>query len=254
MLRHFITIAAASLLVACGSGSDADKTPEDGAEQGTTYMNDYLPWPPEGKTVQTTESGLQYIVVKEGDADGVSPESRDRVSVDYAGHLTNGDKFDSSYDRGTPTSFGVTQVIAGWTEGLQLMKTGSEFIFYIPSDLAYGNFPPPRSGIQAGDDLVFRVELHEVEKAPPPKEVTKEAWDTYTPWGKSDENVQKTPSGLQYVIIESGPEDGLAPGLTDMVIVHYEGRFDETGEVFDSSFSRGLPADFEPRRVIPVWT
>lgn len=250
MLRQFIAALAISVTAACGSGDDIPDAAET-AEQGTTYMEDYLPWPPEGKNVQTTESGLQYIVVREGDADGEMPSSRDRVVVDYEGRLPDGEKFDSSYERGLPAVFGVTQVISGWTEGLQLMKTGSEYIFYIPSNLAYGDNP---GGGRPGGPLLFKVELKEVEKAPPPKQVSTEAWDTYTPWGKSEDGVQKTASGLQFVVIESGPEDGRTPGLTDMVIVHYEGRFDETGEVFDSSFARGLPVDFQPRGVIPGWT
>lgn len=252
MLRHFISIAAIAMITACGSGGEGnDEQNAETAAEGTTYMTDYLPWPPEGKTVETTESGLQYIVVREGDAEGVQPTARDRVLVNYEGRLPNGDKFDSSYDRGLPAEFGVTQVISGWTEGLQLMKSGSEFMFYIPSALAYGDNP---GGGRPGGDLVFKVELLEVQVAPPPKEVSTEAWAAYTPWGKSEEGVVKTASGLEYVVIESGPEDGKHPGLTDMVIVHYEGRFDETGEVFDSSFSRGLPADFQPRGVIPGWT
>lgn len=249
MLRHLFIVPAIALLAACGGAGD--DTPNSADTQGTTYMTDYLPWPPADKDVQTTSSGLQYIIVREGDENGIQPGPRDRVVVDYEGRLPDGDKFDSSYDRGLPAVFGVTQVISGWTEGLQLMKTGAEYMFYIPSELAYGDNP---GGGRPGGDLVFKVELKEVEQAPPPKEVSKETWDAYTPWGKSDENVIKTPSGLQYVIIESGPEEGRQPGLTDMVIVHYEGRFDQTGEVFDSSFARGLPSDFQPRGVIPGWT
>ena len=251
MLRLILTIAATSLLAACGGSGDDVETPQDGAEQGTTYMTDYLPWPPEGEDIQTTERGLQYIIVREGDADGSSPEPRDRVVVDYEGRTPDGEKFDSSYDRGRPAVFGVTQVISGWTEGLQLMKTGAEFIFYIPSELAYGDNP---GGGRPGGPLLFKVELREVEKAPPPKEVSTEAWDAYTPWGKLEENVQSTPSGLQYVVIESGSEDRKPPSLAQMTVVHYEGRLDETGEVFDSSFARGEPAMFQPREVIPGWT
>lgn len=252
MLRHIISLTALSLIAACGAGNDtADTAAIETEETGTTYMSDFLPWPPAGKDVQTTESGLQYIVVKEGNADGASPTPRDRVEVNYEGRLPDGEKFDSSYDRGVPAVFGVSQVISGWTEGLQLMKPGSEFIFYIPSGLAYGDNP---GGGRPGGPLIFKVELLDVEVAPPPKEPSHETWATYTPWGKSTEGVIKTESGLQYVVIESGAENGKQPTLTNMVIVHYEGRFDETGEVFDSSFARGLPADFEPRRVIPGWT
>ncbi|MDD6836610.1 MAG: FKBP-type peptidyl-prolyl cis-trans isomerase, partial [bacterium] len=86
--------------------------------------------------VITTESGLQYKVEKEGT--GEKPTAADRVKVHYTGTLLDGTKFDSSVDRGEPAEFGVSQVIRGWTEGLQIMPAGSKYIFWIPSDLAYG--------------------------------------------------------------------------------------------------------------------
>ncbi|MSQ97999.1 MAG: FKBP-type peptidyl-prolyl cis-trans isomerase, partial [Xanthomonadales bacterium] len=86
--------------------------------------------------VIVTESGLQYKVVKMGD--GPKPTATDKVTVHYKGTLLNGKEFDSSYARGEPVNFVLNQVIPGWTEGVQLMPVGSTFIFYIPSDLAYG--------------------------------------------------------------------------------------------------------------------
>ncbi|MEM1141123.1 MAG: FKBP-type peptidyl-prolyl cis-trans isomerase [Pseudomonadota bacterium] len=106
--------------------------------------------------VVTTDSGLQYEVVTEGD--GASPGPADRVSVHYRGTLIDGTVFDSSYDRGEPVEFGVTQVIAGWTEALQLMKVGSKYKLAIPSDLAYGaGGAGDRIGPNAA--LIFEVEL-----------------------------------------------------------------------------------------------
>ena len=109
-----------------------------------------------------TASGLQYRVDREGD--GESPDANDRVTVHYHGTLIDGTTFDSSYDRGQPATFGLNQVISGWTEGLQTMKKGGQTTFYIPSDLAYG---PRATGdvIGANSTLVFKVELLEVEKA-----------------------------------------------------------------------------------------
>ncbi|CAL2081896.1 FKBP-type peptidyl-prolyl cis-trans isomerase [Tenacibaculum sp. 190524A05c] len=115
--------------------------------------------------VVTTESGLQYIIMKEGN--GASPKIADNVKVHYHGMLTDGTVFDSSVDRGTPAEFGVTQVIKGWTEGLQLMKEGSKFKFFIPQDLAYG-FQGRLPQIKPFSTLVFEVELLEVKSTVKP--------------------------------------------------------------------------------------
>jgi len=111
--------------------------------------------------VVTLPSGLKYKVLKEGA--GVSPVATDVVVVHYAGRLENGTEFDSSYKRGQPATFPLNRVIAGWTEGLQLMKPGAKYMLIIPSNLAYGNTPPPGSGISAGDTLIFDVELISVK-------------------------------------------------------------------------------------------
>jgi len=109
----------------------------------------------------TTASGLQYRVLASGPADGRSPTYFDSVKVHYRGTLTDGTVFDSSVDRGVPATFGVGQVIAGWSEALKLMKPGDQWALYIPSRLAYGNRAvgdkiPPNS------DLIFHVALIEV--------------------------------------------------------------------------------------------
>ncbi|WP_349291587.1 FKBP-type peptidyl-prolyl cis-trans isomerase [Hyunsoonleella aestuarii] len=111
--------------------------------------------------VETTASGLQYIVLKEGE--GEKPTATSRVKVHYHGTLIDGTVFDSSVDRGEPSTFGVGQVIKGWTEGLQLMNVGSKYKFFIPQDLAYG--ATPRGGkIKPFDALIFEVELLEIEE------------------------------------------------------------------------------------------
>ncbi len=110
--------------------------------------------------VNTTPSGLQYIVLKEGN--GEKPTKDDTVEVHYHGTLTDGTVFDSSVDRGKPTEFGVGQVIKGWTEGLQLMKIGSKYKFFIPQNLAYGERQAGRA-IKPFSTLIFEVELLDIK-------------------------------------------------------------------------------------------
>jgi len=110
--------------------------------------------------IQVTESGLQYKVVTEGT--GVRPDSASVVKVHYKGTTIDGDEFDSSYSRNEPTTFQIDQVIKGWTEGLKLMPVGSKYIFYIPSDLAYGE-RGAGGKIKGNMALIFEVELLGIE-------------------------------------------------------------------------------------------
>jgi FKBP-type peptidyl-prolyl cis-trans isomerase len=109
--------------------------------------------------VKTTASGLQYSVVKEGT--GKKPTAESTVKVHYTGKLLDGTTFDSSVDRGEPAQFPLNGVIAGWTEGLQLMTVGSKYKFFIPANLAYGDRPNP-GPIGPNSTLVFDVELLEI--------------------------------------------------------------------------------------------
>ena len=106
-----------------------------------------------------TKSGLQYQVIK--GAEGRKPAATDTVHVHYHGTLLNGQVFDSSVERGEPISFPLNQVIAGWTEGLQLMSIGSKYKFFIPSELAYGD--QAVGTIPAGSTLIFEVELLDIK-------------------------------------------------------------------------------------------
>lgn len=115
----------------------------------------------EKQGVKTTESGLQYKVIEEGE--GESPKATDTVTVDYEGKLLDGTVFDSSYQHGEPATFALNRVIPGWTEGVQLMKPGAKYMLYVPGDLAYGQ--SPRSPGGPNSLLIFTVELHEVKAA-----------------------------------------------------------------------------------------
>lgn len=110
--------------------------------------------------VKTTASGLQYVAEKEGT--GPKPKATDTVKVNYLGTKINGEKFDSSYDRGQPATFPLNGVIKGWSEGLQLMPVGSKYKLFVPSDLAYGENAPGQIGPNA--TLIFEVELLDIEK------------------------------------------------------------------------------------------
>ncbi len=112
----------------------------------------------EREGVETTESGLQYEVLEQGE--GEKPAATDTVQVHYTGELLSGEVFDSSRERGEPVTFALNQVIPGWTEGLQLMSAGARYKLYIPSDLAYG--PGGNRAIGPNETLVFDVELLEI--------------------------------------------------------------------------------------------
>jgi FKBP-type peptidyl-prolyl cis-trans isomerase len=135
--------------------AEADASGQKNAAEGEAYLA--TNGAKEGVT--TTESGLQYEVLREGD--GASPTTADRVTIHYRGTLIDGTEFDSSYEREAPSTFAVTGVIAGFSEGLQLMTVGSQYRFFIPGDLAYGaGGSAPNIGPNA--TLIFEIELLEI--------------------------------------------------------------------------------------------
>lgn len=130
------------------------------APENIAIGNDFLLQNKANEDVQETASGLQYQILSKG-AGTAHPTASSTVKVHYHGTLLDGTVFDSSVERNTPISFPLNRVIAGWTEGVQLMVAGDKFKFFIPSKLAYGNSAAGK--IQPGSTLIFEVELLEIQ-------------------------------------------------------------------------------------------
>jgi len=147
---------ATSCLKGDDDNSEYLKMCEENYKKGLEY------WTENGKrdSVTTTKSDLQYEILSEGKEDGKSPKATDKVKCHYQGAFIDGTVFDSSYKRNEPSTFSLSQVISGWTEGLQLMKEGAKYRFVLPYYLAYG--ANGYSSIPPYSTLVFEVELIEV--------------------------------------------------------------------------------------------
>lgn len=140
-------------LTACGTAPQKKAGPPPASSSAATGQP-----APDSSGKVTLPSGLQYRVLASGPAGGRSPTYNDSVQVHYRGTLDDGTVFDSSYDRGEPTIFGVGQVIPGWTQALQLMKPGDKWMLHIPSNIAYGS-RGAGAKIPPNTDLNFQVEL-----------------------------------------------------------------------------------------------
>lgn len=169
MKKSIIAAAAAFAVCICAvscQSKDSKAADSDTAEAtALTTAAEEVAAPMEVKVdttgYTTTKSGLKYKEVRPGN--GAKPASDQAVvKVHYAGKHMDGTEFDSSYQRNEPATFPLNQVIAGWTEGVQLMKTGAKYQFLIPSDLAYGPQGTPGGPIQPNEDLYFEVELLEI--------------------------------------------------------------------------------------------
>jgi FKBP-type peptidyl-prolyl cis-trans isomerase len=188
-----------------------------------------------------TASGLASKVLKPGIGKD-HPAATDKVKVHYTGWTRDGQMFDSSVTRGEPITFPLNGVIPGWTEGVQLMVVGEKRRFWIPAALAYGDHARNRA---PSGDLVFDVELLDVTPAPKPPPVPE---DVKAVPGKA----KKTASGLAYRVLSDGTGTS-HPTAASSVTVHYSG-WTTDGKMFDSSVTRGQPAQFGLGNVIKGWT
>ncbi len=245
-------ILAAVFLAACGGGDeppapapspeatpaavtpapDASATP---APQSYEAPADVAAVPADA---QKSESGLAWRVLTPPTGDA-TPTPEAKVTVHYKGWQTDGTNFDSSYKRSKPAVFPLNRVIAGWTEGVGLMKVGESRRFWIPEELAYKGRPGAPSGM-----LVFDIELISFEEPPPPLPAPADV-------AAAPSDAKSTESGLKWKTLEAG--DGVHPAATDRVRVHYTG-WTTDGKQFDSSVQRGKPAVFPLNKVIAGWT
>ena len=159
-LTKIVAVPIASILIISCSEQAIEQETTENKDIMEQQMNSELNFLEENKNkdgVIVTASGLQYKVLLEGS--GKQPLATDMVTVHYEGTLTNGTVFDSSVARGQPAEFPLNRVISGWTEGVQLMKEGAKYKFFIPSELAYGESGTPGGPIGQNEDLIFTVEL-----------------------------------------------------------------------------------------------
>ena len=194
---------------------------------------------------EKTESGLASKVLEPGKGT-THPAKSDVVTVHYTGWTTDGKSFDSSLPGGKPVTFPLDKVIAGWTEGVQLMVAGEKRRFWIPEDLAYKG----KEGRPAGM-LVFDVELISF-KAPAPKETPSDPTKAPDDVQRAPADAKRTGSGLCYKILKPGTGTE-HPETSSSVTVNYSG-WTTDGRLFDSTYSRHDPQTFKLNRVIPGWT
>lgn len=255
-LSRILVLAAATALTTACNDSDAPATDakpgaeggEQADEKGETKPKadaaNAEDWskapsdvaaPPADAT--KTASGLAYKVLTKGGTGEKPAGPTATVKVHYTGWTTDGEMFDSSHKRNQPATFPLNRVIAGWTEGLQLMEKGDKTRLWIPEALAYKGMAGKPAGM-----LVFDVELLEITNPP----------ETPADVAAAPADATKTASGLAYKVLSKG--DGTEhPTKDSRVTVHYSG-WTTDGEMFDSSVTRGRPAKFPLGGVIKGWT
>jgi peptidylprolyl isomerase/FKBP-type peptidyl-prolyl cis-trans isomerase FklB len=162
-LPALVLVASLALMGACQRGPDPQVLAAN-AQAGQAFLAKNA----SEAGVRTLPSGLQYLVVRSGPADGLRPQPGDQVKVHYEGKLLSGEVFDSSYDRGVPAVMPLDGLIPGWVEALQLMRPGDEWRIFVPAALGYGE--EGGGPIPPGATLVFRIEL--IDSLPGPRRVS----------------------------------------------------------------------------------
>lgn len=248
MFRIVLAAVTALALSACGPSVKVD--PAD-------PWASLHPWNHTAANVEKLPSGVEYIVVRKGDGKGPFPGPTDQVEVNYEGRLAStGLIFDSSYQRNESATFQLNGLIPGWKDGLQKMQPGDMFMFWIPSAEGYGERGAGMD-IPPNSDLMFQVELIKVLPDP---------WTKVTPWPTESPGVVRRPSGLEYLVVESGPADSASPTEDDVATINFEGRLEsvqkEEGDTAEdlrhrsivvSTIGAGEPAHFPVSGVTSGW-
>ncbi len=254
-LLLLLAMTASAGIFKKGSGRGAEAPPTPATAPGTIAV--HVGGDPAGATdpngwpapvwlappdAQRSDSGLAWVVVASGDGEGVAPTADAAVTVHYQGFMVeNGELFDSSYGRGQPATFPLSGVVRGWTEGLQYMRPGDRYRFWIPGRLAYGD-EPGAAGRPYGT-LLFDIELIQVN----------EGANRAVPRDLQPPIIaDHSPTGLAWMVLESG-DGGERPGPRSVVTVNYAG-WTQDGREFDSSWRRGTSVSMPLDRVIPGWT
>ena len=267
-LNIFTLSISIAIISSCSTDLPLDEVivkedPFSAQKEGETFLSENKKKP----GIKTTASGLQYEVIREGF--GPNPGPTSQVKVHYHGTTPAGDVFDSSVDRGEPSTFGLNQVIKGWTEGLQLMQGGAKYKFYIPQELAYGANGQPGSIIEPFMPLVFEVELLEIlDGVPEQKEVllpTTMKFDRMKhDFGKVKEDTDNktfftvTNTGTNPLIIESvkgncgctvpkKPEKPIMPGKSDKIEVVFHPK---EGQLKEQNKTVRVQANTNPNEMI----
>lgn len=252
MLRPVLTAAALMTLSGCSVWESwfgpAELTPVADAADTSAWAR-YVPWKSDAKNVVKTGTGMEYIVLASGPADGALPGKNASAQIHYEGRLnTNPAKaFDSSFERNELAEFPIAAVIPGFAEALNKMRPGDSWLVFIPSKLGYGE-QGAGADIPPNSDLVFEIEMKKT-MTPPPSNAS--AWSKYAPWNSAGPDVKKTGSGLEYIVIAEGKAGGAPPTKDQDAEVFYEGRLNSGGDAFDSAFERGQTETFPVSAVVP---
>jgi peptidylprolyl isomerase len=254
MIRKLPALALAlvlSGLSGCGmfGGDRARPGPEPvGIDLETDPFGALLPWSPARRDVQSTSDGVQYVAIRRGDPVGAHPGASDQVKLRYDARLAADGRPIEATRPGEPATFRLADLVPGLSAGIQRMVPGDQFMFFVPAGLAYGT--EAAGPIPPNSDLVFLATLEAITIA---RTADAAAWSRAMPWNSASPDVRKTGSGLEYIIVRSGPAEGQPPADADTAVVHYEGRLDG-GQTFDSSYPTGQPARFPVSRLIPGFT